>query len=113
MIGTWYYTVSYPPNRGHPLGQENYAGSNRRPAHRTRGSADCRVARVGWQSELRLGAQRYGLYIPSQVAMTEKPRLSPLSESGWLSVDQTLIGNVAKITVAAIRNVRATPIKIH
>ena len=35
------------------------------------------------------------------------------SESGWPPVDQTLIGNVARITVAAVRNVIATPIKIH
>ena len=35
-----------------------------------------------------------------------------LSLAGF-SVDQTLIGNVARITVAAVRNVIATPIKIH
>jgi hypothetical protein len=30
-----------------------------------------------------------------------------------LQVDQTLIGKVARITVAVMRNVIATPIKIH
>jgi hypothetical protein len=41
------------------------------------------------------------------------PEVAQIAASGWHSVDQTLIGNVARITVAATRNVIATPIKIH
>jgi glycosyltransferase involved in cell wall biosynthesis len=49
----------------------------------------------------------------AQRASAPKLRLSPPPEYGWPSVAQTLIGNVARMTVAAIRNVVATPIKIH
>jgi hypothetical protein len=53
------------------------------------------------------------LPIALEVAQIAASRLSPLPESGWIAVNQTLIGNVARITLAATRNVIATPSKIH